>query len=209
MRVFWGFAVALCVVGVACSPKPEKAAEGFQPEKGFAPPVYSQDVAGGHFERWHKDLPCKIDTIGANVRLEKVNADPHWLAAIKIVLSPLPIADEGSRAVYGVTNAAFNVGPDTAGGAILVNLSKFKVRETPETKAFDNGALGRNIPLILSWRADGTVTATVAGKTRSVRMDQPPKSVILLVTSGKGTFDTIAMGRTAPNGTCPAAKAGG
>src|SRR6201999_2868680 len=99
--------------------------------------------------------------------------------------SPLPIADEGTRAVYGATNAAFNVSPDTAGGAIQVSLTRFKVREAPQTMTFPKAELGRAVPLVLTWRADGAVSATAAGKTQSVHMTQVPRSVILLVSSGK------------------------
>jgi hypothetical protein len=200
-NVWWGCAV-LCLAVVACSPKPAKVADAFEPAKGFAPATFAKDVAGGHFERWHKDLPCRVDTIRADLRLDRVNADPHWLPALKIILPPLPIATEGTRAVYGVTVAAFNISPDTAGGPLQVTLTKFKVRETPQTMAFSKTAVGKTVHVVLSWHADGMVTATVGGETKSVRMDTPPKSAILLVTSGKGTFENVEMGRTAPNGTC-------
>src|ERR1700742_4832840 len=118
MRIPRMVAAVLCVGAAACSPKPGKVAGAFEPARDFAPTAYVQDVPGGHFERWHKDLACQIDTIRAEVSLDKVNADPHWLPAVKIILSPLPIADEGTRAVYGATNAAFNLSPDVARGPI-------------------------------------------------------------------------------------------
>jgi hypothetical protein len=189
------FAVSCCAF--AGNANADSQNQAFVPIAGFAPSSIVFDEAGGHYDRWKKDLPCNANRATVMVKFDRTNFDTKWPPLAKIQLNPV-LDTTKAPAVYAI-GAATIMGPwwPHIAASYAEHLTRDSVHGRQEAY-FGNTAVDVSRPdrIDLAWTTIGAVTVTFNGtKTLRVAPIGPITSIAVFVSSAKFEFLNLKIGQ--------------
>jgi hypothetical protein len=151
----------------------------------YIPSKVSLRAAGGHFDNYQKEMPCKTGSLSGQLEISDPDFDSKWETAAQIIL----LAASGRAAVFQIQTVR-HANP-LEENLVIRSRGQQESRHEDFQKRLEFGA---QQSFTISWTSSGDVTVGIAeGIERTVHLDEAISSLEFASSGGATQFSSLSI----------------